>query len=117
MEALEIFKSYLQQNLYPVYSVGKKQVSTAQATYTKTVPAVPAVLTVPSKKSNAESKMKVFSFRVKDKPGSLLTVIMPNVTLFEARAILRSKYKDRLLMVAECKSCMRIETKHENTNQ
>ena len=104
MKALEIFRK--QQELakkhqfVPTVPTEKKQVGTAQATNTGGVPSVP---TVPTKKNKLESenKIKIFNYRIKDKPNSLLTAIMPGTELSEAWQILREKYRDRLLMVTE----------------
>ena len=104
MKALEIFRK--QQELARKHQFGpsrpsrKKQVGTAQATNTGAVPSVPSV---PTKKNKVEIKnrIKIFNYRIKDKPNSLLTAIMPGTELSEAWQILREKYQDRLLMVTE----------------
>jgi len=100
MEALEIFKNRLKQGFVPSVPTEKKQVGTIQPTNTKAVPSVPSV---PTKKNNAESKIKVYNYKIKDKPDFLLRVIMPDCDLQEARHILKNKYGDRLLMVVEYK--------------
>jgi hypothetical protein len=45
--------------------------------------------------------IRVYCYRVKDKPNSELTVLMPNTELDEAYQKLRLKYGDRLLTVYE----------------
>jgi len=104
MKALEIFRK--QQELakkhqfVPSVPSEKKQVGTAQATNTGGVPSVP---TVPTKKNKVENKnkTKIFNYRIKDNPDSLLTAVMPGTELREAWQILREKYQYRLLMVTE----------------
>ena len=45
--------------------------------------------------------VRVYCYRVTDKPKSVLTAIMPNTTLDEAREVLTLKYGDRLTTVYE----------------
>lgn len=47
----------------------------------------------------AAKSMRVYCYRVKSKPNSELTVIMPNTELPEAIEKLKEKYGDRLLSV------------------
>ena len=47
----------------------------------------------------AANSMRVYCYRVKSKPNSELTVIMPNTELPEAIEKLKEKYGDRLLSV------------------
>lgn len=47
----------------------------------------------------AAKSMRVYCYRVKSKPNSELTVIMPNTELPEAIEKLKEKYDDRLLSV------------------
>jgi hypothetical protein len=47
----------------------------------------------------ATKSMRVYCYRVKSKPNSELTVIMPNTELPEAIEKLKEKYGDRLLSV------------------
>jgi hypothetical protein len=47
----------------------------------------------------AAKSMRVYCYRVKSKPNSELTVIMPNTELSEAIEKLKEKYGDRLLSV------------------
>lgn len=65
MEALEIFKNRLTQSFVPTVPTEKKQVGTIHPTNTNAVPSVP---TVPTKKNNAENKIKVYNYKIKDKP-------------------------------------------------
>lgn len=49
----------------------------------------------------AAAAIRVYCYRVKDKPNSELVVIMPNTELDEAYASLRLRFGDRLLTVYE----------------
>lgn len=50
---------------------------------------------------NASTAIRVYCYRVKEKPHSELVAIMPNTELDEAYESLRLKYGDRLLTVYE----------------
>ena len=100
MEALEIFKNRLKQSFVPTVPTEKKQAGTIHPANTNAVPSVPAV---PTKKNDTENKIKVYNYKIKDKPDFLLRVIMPNCDLQKAKHILKNKYGDRLLMVVEYK--------------
>ena len=104
MKALEIFKKQQKtakkRQFVPTVHSRKKQVCTAQATNTKAVPSVPSGPTEKNK-LESENRIKIFNYRIKDKPNSLLTAVMPGTELSEAWQILREKYQDRLLMVTE----------------
>jgi len=60
----------------------------------------------------AAKSMRVYCYRVTDKPNSELTVIMPNTELIEAEAKLREKYGDRLLSVEPMATMAESPTKH-----
>ena len=45
--------------------------------------------------------VRVYCYRVTDKPKSILTAIMPDTALDEAREVLTLKYGDRLITVYE----------------
>ena len=51
----------------------------------------------------AASAIRIYNYKVTDKPDSILTSIMPNTDLEEAERILRRQYGQRLLMVIERK--------------
>ena len=51
----------------------------------------------------AVSAIRIYNYKVTDKPDSILTAIMPNADLEEAERILRRQYGQRLLMVIERK--------------
>ncbi len=68
--------------------------------------AVPWVPPVPPQKTKVETKntnstIRVYCYRVTDKPDSELMAIMPNTELDEAYECLGLKYGDRLLTVYE----------------
>ena len=60
----------------------------------------------------AAKSMRVYCYRVTDKPNSELTVIMPNTELIEAEVKLREKYGDRLLSVNPMAAMAANTTKH-----
>lgn len=60
----------------------------------------------------AAKSMRVYCYRVTDKPNSELTVIMPNTELIEAEAKLKEKFGDRLLSVEPMATMAESPTKH-----
>jgi len=54
----------------------------------------------------ASAAIRVYCYRMKDKPSSELTVIMPGTELDEALEKLQNKYGDRLLDVYPSPYCM-----------
>ena len=60
----------------------------------------------------AAKSMRVYCYRVTDKPDSQLTVIMPGTELDEAEAKLKEKYGDRLLSVTPMATMAESPTKH-----
>ncbi len=50
-----------------------------------------------------KTKIRIYNYKIKDRPNSLLRVIMPGTELQTARGILKDKFGDRLIMVAEYK--------------
>jgi hypothetical protein len=60
----------------------------------------------------AAKSMRVYCYRVTDKPNSELTVIMPSTELDEAEVKLREKYGDRLLSVMPMAAMAESPTKH-----
>ncbi|MDD5319145.1 MAG: hypothetical protein PHD43_00765 [Methylococcales bacterium] len=63
----------------------------------------------------AAKAIRVYCYRVKDKPISELTVIMPNTELDEAYQKLKLKYGDRLLTVYE-RPCFTTDNKPNQKN-
>ena len=56
----------------------------------------------------AAAAIRVYCYRVTDKPSSELSVIMPNTELPEAIEILNDKYGDRLIEVYASPYCMAV---------
>jgi hypothetical protein len=54
----------------------------------------------------AAAAIRVYCYRMKDKPNSELTAIMPGTELDEARENLKNKFGDRLLEVYPSPYCM-----------
>ncbi len=60
----------------------------------------------------AAKSMRVYCYRVTDKPKSLLTANMPDKTLDDAKEILRNKYGGRLISVEPMSAMAANTTKH-----